>query len=449
MTRLSRILIAEDDHTIAHVVQRVLEDTQLYQVTWVTDGDGVLEHVAQYRPDLILLDLMMPRRNGFEVCRAIREVPESRDIPICIMTALTDDQAHQTARAAGANDILMKPFRAGGLREVVRRLLPERESVEEPAPVARVQRGGVPSWSHLIAEYRSLLRLVEQETPTYPSKEAHLGRFRRLIEQSERRLTDTLAETQSNREVDLRLRFHAWQKQWFEVAAFVDESVGEGDNAQLYLSEVDTEILAAFLESLRFDMSTKLAISGLTKLSARRNGQTLIFRCVGNSARDLVAHHALSPLSVSLSQLLGASLSLENGKDGSFAYLIYFRASRNLLTSRQDHDGHRLEMSWSGLVVSVQVIIETPRGQVQTSLKALGGRGGLLESNPSLEQALADSDGKLVALSFPEFGGCDAKGILHRRAGEWAILWRDVGEKTTSVLREIRQSAPGGGFFDD
>ena len=120
MTRLAKILIAEDDHTIAHVVERVLEDTQLYRVSWVTDGDSVLEAVAEEMPDLVLLDLMMPKRNGFEVCRALRDDPRSQDLPICIMTALTDERAHQTALDAGADDILMKPFRANALRSLVR-----------------------------------------------------------------------------------------------------------------------------------------------------------------------------------------------------------------------------------------------------------------------------------------------------------------------------------------
>ena len=75
MTRLAKILIAEDDHTIAHVVERVLEDTQLYRVAWVTDGDSVLEAVSEQVPDLVLLDLMMPKRNGFEVCQGITRGP--------------------------------------------------------------------------------------------------------------------------------------------------------------------------------------------------------------------------------------------------------------------------------------------------------------------------------------------------------------------------------------
>ena len=78
MTRLAKILIAEDDHTIAHVVERVLEDTQLYRVSWVTDGDSVLEAVAEEMPDLVLLDLMMPKRNGFEVCRALETTPAAK-----------------------------------------------------------------------------------------------------------------------------------------------------------------------------------------------------------------------------------------------------------------------------------------------------------------------------------------------------------------------------------
>ena len=65
-------------------------------------------------PDLVLLDLMMPKRNGFEVCRALETTPGKTSR--FASTALTDERAHQTARDAGADDILMKPFRANALR---------------------------------------------------------------------------------------------------------------------------------------------------------------------------------------------------------------------------------------------------------------------------------------------------------------------------------------------
>ena len=122
-TELPLILLAEDDHTIAYVVQRVLEDQQRFRVTWVKDGEAALEAAEAECPALFLLDLMMPRRNGFEVCRRLRADDRFKNLPICILTALTDPQAHQAALDAGANLLLLKPFRSQDLREAVRGLL--------------------------------------------------------------------------------------------------------------------------------------------------------------------------------------------------------------------------------------------------------------------------------------------------------------------------------------
>ena len=122
-TELPLILLAEDDHTIAYVVQRVLEDQQRFRVTWVKDGEAALVAAQDECPALFLLDLMMPRRNGFEVCRRLRADDRFKDLAICILTALTDPQAHQAALDAGANLLLLKPFRSQDLREAVRGLL--------------------------------------------------------------------------------------------------------------------------------------------------------------------------------------------------------------------------------------------------------------------------------------------------------------------------------------
>ena len=91
------------------MVQRVLEDQQRFRVTWVKDGEAALEAAEIECPALFLLDLMMPRRNGFEVCRRLRADDRFKELPICILTALTDPQAHQAALDAGANLLLLKP----------------------------------------------------------------------------------------------------------------------------------------------------------------------------------------------------------------------------------------------------------------------------------------------------------------------------------------------------
>ena len=136
-TELPLILLAEDDHTIAYVVQRVLEDQQRFRVTWVR-CEAALEAAEAERPSLFLLDLMMPRRNGFEVCRRLRADDRFKDLPICILTALTDPQAHQAALDAGANLLLLKPFRSQDLREAVRGLLENEAKDSEPAAQSAV-----------------------------------------------------------------------------------------------------------------------------------------------------------------------------------------------------------------------------------------------------------------------------------------------------------------------
>ena len=137
-TELPLILLAEDDHTIAYVVQRVLEDQQRFRVTWVKDGEAALEAAEAECPALFLLDLMMPRRNGFEVCRRLRADDRFKDLPICILTALTDPQAHQAALDAGANLLLLKPFRSQDLREAVRGLLDSATPAAEPVAQSQV-----------------------------------------------------------------------------------------------------------------------------------------------------------------------------------------------------------------------------------------------------------------------------------------------------------------------
>ncbi|MEC9464392.1 MAG: response regulator [Myxococcota bacterium] len=153
----AKILLAEDDHTIAHVVQRVLEGNQNFSVTWVKDGEAALEQAAQVAPDLFLLDLMMPRRNGFEVCRRLRADERWAQVPICILTALTDPQAHQAAMDAGANKVLLKPFRSGELRQAVRELIHAPAVAAAPPVVDKPVAGAPGSAPAVIPELMRLL----------------------------------------------------------------------------------------------------------------------------------------------------------------------------------------------------------------------------------------------------------------------------------------------------
>ena len=105
----ARILIAEDNPEGAELLDAYLDGAD-YDIEIATDGDDTLRKVQSFQPDLILLDVMMPKISGFEVCKRLRAKPETRGINILMITAL--DQHHDIDRAveAGTNDFLTKPI---------------------------------------------------------------------------------------------------------------------------------------------------------------------------------------------------------------------------------------------------------------------------------------------------------------------------------------------------
>jgi len=105
----AKILIAEDYPEGLELLEAYLDGTD-YDIDTASDGEDTLRKVQTFQPDLILLDVMMPKISGFEVCKRIKAKPETRDIIIHMITAL--DQHHDIDRAveAGTNDFLTKPI---------------------------------------------------------------------------------------------------------------------------------------------------------------------------------------------------------------------------------------------------------------------------------------------------------------------------------------------------
>ena len=112
------ILVVEDEAPLLTLLRYNLEK-QGFQVEEATDGQEALLRVAEARPDLILLDWMLPAMSGIEVCRQIRRRPATRDLPIIMVTARTEDQDAVRALDLGADDYITKPFSP---REVVARV---------------------------------------------------------------------------------------------------------------------------------------------------------------------------------------------------------------------------------------------------------------------------------------------------------------------------------------
>ena len=118
----SRILVVDDEPAIVRLMEYVL-DRQGYTVRTAADGDEGLHAVSEFRPDLIILDVMMPRKDGYTVAEAIRSDPALAQIPIIMLSAKAQDTDVEQGLAAGANLYLTKPFEPDGLLEIVAKCL--------------------------------------------------------------------------------------------------------------------------------------------------------------------------------------------------------------------------------------------------------------------------------------------------------------------------------------
>ena len=123
---MPKILIADDDAVLRKYLGTVLEKND-YQYTTATNGIEAFEKVRTYRPDLLLLDVMMPEMDGLEVCKKLKDDPSTRHIPIILITGSTDRELRINGLSAGANDFLTKPIDRPELIARIRNLLRIKE----------------------------------------------------------------------------------------------------------------------------------------------------------------------------------------------------------------------------------------------------------------------------------------------------------------------------------
>ncbi|WP_137124610.1 phosphate regulon transcriptional regulator PhoB [Roseomonas sp. HF4] len=146
------ILVVEDEAALLTLLRYNLEK-QGFRVEEAADGQEALLRVAEARPDLVLLDWMLPALSGIEVCRQLRRRPGTRDLPIIMVTARTEDQDAVRALDTGADDYIAKPFVMDALLARIRALLRRSGGVATKGVLAyrdltmdqdahRVARGG-------------------------------------------------------------------------------------------------------------------------------------------------------------------------------------------------------------------------------------------------------------------------------------------------------------------
>ena len=117
-----KILVVEDEETLLEL-ESILLTVKGYEVEGVMDGQAALEAVAVMKPDLVLLDIMLPKIDGFEVCRRVKANEGTQHIPVIMLTGKKDKEAFAMGEEAGADWFLTKPFKSAMLIESINRFL--------------------------------------------------------------------------------------------------------------------------------------------------------------------------------------------------------------------------------------------------------------------------------------------------------------------------------------
>lgn len=133
-----KILLADDSITIQKVVNLTFEDEGI-DVVAVSNGDQAERKLGEVKPDLVLADIFMPGKNGYELCEVIKRDPQFSNVPVVLLVGAFEPFDLNEARRVGADDHLTKPFESRKLVETVRRLISIREQNRPPQPPAAEQ----------------------------------------------------------------------------------------------------------------------------------------------------------------------------------------------------------------------------------------------------------------------------------------------------------------------
>jgi len=125
----AKVLVVDDEPDLVEFIARLLR-AEGFDVLTAYDGINAMDMTENERPDIILLDIMMPMVSGYEVCQQIKANPMTRNIPILCMTSAHSIDARARSRQAGAATVIVKPFTPAELVAQVRRHLPEADDLQ-------------------------------------------------------------------------------------------------------------------------------------------------------------------------------------------------------------------------------------------------------------------------------------------------------------------------------
>lgn len=248
------LLLADDEPTTLEVMEMFLFEAGYDQVLRTSDAREVVPMMAEHAPDLLLLNLMMPHRDGIELLGEIREHSEIREIPVIIVTGSTDPDSKQRAMDAGASDFLRKPIDPSELSLRVRNtlsaagrvILPRRPSVAEqapppaPAPAPRVRPSGNMLVSCVLSDDERSTKILRAFVERLRDK---LGSMERALEQGDY--------------PGLRELGH-WLKGAAGTVGFI-EFIGPADDMRAQAAEQKAEALSSTIQQV-WDLVDRIAL---------------------------------------------------------------------------------------------------------------------------------------------------------------------------------------------
>jgi DNA-binding response OmpR family regulator len=271
-----RILIADNDVTNVQLLTDICATEDL-DVMVAQDGDETLKAILEEPPDLVLLDVMMPNRDGFEVLQELRRNPSTRTLPVILVTAVSDDDSIRQGYQLGANDYLTKPFKVVELIARMRTLL-------GAAAYERVIKGGV-NWE--VGDHRGLTQVLKDAIGRDQDQPVALVLFQllHLDEIEQRHDGATAVEVLHKLAARLRAQLRGVDSAFLlppDLLAFVLIATDEGPAAAVAERLLGHLQLPIHLGEKTFDLDARWAI---TVASKEANPADLMQHCINRLSR--------------------------------------------------------------------------------------------------------------------------------------------------------------------
>src|SRR5579859_1431893 len=170
---MAKILIAEDERDIRELIEFTLTAYAGHQVFKAANGAEAVELAPQVMPDLIMMDVRMPRMTGYEACRELKKMDAVKDIPVVFLSAKGQESEIDSGLDAGAYDYILKPFAPDQLASRVTEILAKMQSAKQAAPA--VPASAVPATSPTPAATASSTQTQSNQpsTATPPNAPSH------------------------------------------------------------------------------------------------------------------------------------------------------------------------------------------------------------------------------------------------------------------------------------